>query len=108
MHPAIPAQLMVTLEREGSLLDAEAGGAGDCAKLIACVPKNNDPTRSPTANDPNAKVVLDIMSPLDALLKIALPEIVGFGKGSAKIIPLSDSAEDSTSFRAFTLGYSVD
>jgi len=42
----------------------DAGGEdGACAKVTVWLPKNSDPTKSPTANDPNAKVILDITPP---------------------------------------------
>jgi hypothetical protein len=45
---------------------AAAGGdpaPGDCAKVTVWLPKNSDPSKSPTTNDPAAKVTLDIVHP---------------------------------------------
>jgi hypothetical protein len=39
------------------------GEDGVCAKVIVWLPKNSDPSKSPTVNDPNAKVILDITPP---------------------------------------------
>jgi len=36
---------------------------GSCARVDVWLPKNIDPSKSPTANDPNAKVILDITPP---------------------------------------------
>jgi hypothetical protein len=39
------------------------GATGDCARVTIWLPKNSDPSVSPTMNDPNAKVILDISPP---------------------------------------------
>jgi len=44
--------------------DGPVGGAEVCARVTVWILKNSDPNSSPTANDPNAKVILDITPPI--------------------------------------------